>query len=146
MPRTPLKEKLKDTRLGEWFREKSPDVLEAIGELVPGGEILKALGVLIDRSTESEEEKKRARIMLEELEIRDRDSARNREIEVTKATGKRDYMQAFVGIAAMLIGITMVVWAKNGVEDKEIFFHILGFAEGTLVGQVVNYYFGSSQN
>jgi len=145
MPRTPLRDKIKDTRLGQWFREKSPDVLEAVGELVPGGEILKALGVLIDRSTESEEEKKRARLMLEELVIRDRESARNREIEVTKATGKRDYMQAFVGVAAMLIGITMVVWAKNGVEDKEIFFHILGFAEGTLVGQVVNYYFGSSK-
>lgn len=141
MPRTPLKE----TKLGHWFREKSPDVFEAVGELVPGGEILKALGVLIDRSTESEEEKKQARVMLQELEIRDRESARNREIEVTKATGKRDYMQAFIGIAAMMIGIVMVIWAKTGVEDKEIFFHILGFAEGTLVGQVVNYYFGSSQ-
>jgi uncharacterized membrane protein YqgA involved in biofilm formation len=54
-------------------------------------------------------------------------------------------MQSFVGMAAMIIGIVMVVWAKSGVEDKEIFFHILGFAEGTLVGQVVNYYFGSSQ-
>jgi len=142
MPRTPLKE----TKLGEWFREKSPDVFEAVGELVPGGEILKALGVLIDRSTESEEEKKQARVMLQELEIRDRESARNREIEVTKAIGKRDWMQIFVGVSAMVIGITLVIWAKNGVEDKEIFFHILGFAEGTLVGQVVNYYFGSSQN
>ena len=142
MPRTPLKE----TKLGEWFREKSPDVFEAVGELVPGGEILKALGVLIDRSTESEEEKKQARVMLQELEIRDRESARNREIEVTKAIGKRDWMQIFVGVSAMIIGITLVIWAKNGVEDKEIFFHILGFAEGTLVGQVVNYYFGSSQN
>ena len=142
MPRTPLKE----TKLGEWFREKSPDVFEAVGELVPGGEILKALGVLIDRSTESEEEKKQARMMLQELEIRDRESARNREIEVTKAIGKRDWMQIFVGVSAMVIGITLVIWAKNGVEDKEIFFHILGFAEGTLVGQVVNYYFGSSQN
>jgi len=142
MPRTPLKE----TKLGEWFREKSPDVFEAVGELVPGGEILKALGVLIDRSTEIEEEKKQARMMLQELEIRDRESARNREIEVTKAIGKRDWMQIFVGVSAMVIGITLVIWAKNGVEDKEIFFHILGFAEGTLVGQVVNYYFGSSQN
>ena len=142
MPRTPLKE----TKLGEWFREKSPDVFEAVGELVPGGEILKALGVLIDRSTEIEEEKKQARMMLQELEIRDRESARNREIEVTKAIGKRDWMQIFVGVSAMIIGITLVIWAKNGVEDKEIFFHILGFAEGTLVGQVVNYYFGSSQN
>lgn len=137
--------KLKETKLGKWFRDKSPDVLEAIGELVPGGEMLKALGVLIDKTTESEAEKEQARLMLQELENADRASARNREVEVTKALGKRDYMQMFVGVSAMLIGIALVIWAKNGVEDKEIFFHILGFAEGTLVGQVVNYYFGSSQ-
>ena len=137
--------KLKETKLGKWFRDKSPDVLEAIGELVPGGEILKTLGVLIDKTTESEAEKEQARLMLQELENADRASARNREVEVTRALGKRDYMQMFVGVSAMLIGIALVIWAKNGVEDKEIFFHILGFAEGTLVGQVVNYYFGSSQ-
>ena len=137
--------KLKETKLGKWFRDKSPDVLEAIGELVPGGEVLKALGVLIDKTTESEAEKEQARLMLQELENADRASARNREVEVTRALGKRDYMQMFVGISAMIIGIALVIWAKNGVEDKEIFFHILGFAEGTLVGQVVNYYFGSSQ-
>ena len=137
--------KLKETKLGKWFRDKSPDVLEAIGEFVPGGEVLKALGVLIDKTTESEAEKEEARFMLQELENADRASARNREVEVTKALGKRDYMQMFVGVSAMLIGIALVIWAKNGVEDKEIFFHILGFAEGTLVGQVVNYYFGSSQ-
>jgi len=137
--------KLKETKLGKWFRDKSPDVLEAIGELVPGGELLKALGVLIDKTTESEAEKEQARLMLQELENADRASARNREVEVTKALGKRDYMQMFVGVSAMIIGIALVIWAKNGVEDKEIFFHILGFAEGTLVGQVVNYYFGSSQ-
>ena len=137
--------KLKETKLGKWFRDKSPDVLEAIGELVPGGEVLKALGVLIDKTTESEAEKEQARLMLQELENADRASARNREVEVTKALGKRDWMQMFVGVSAMIIGISLVIWAKNGVEDKEIFFHILGFAEGTLVGQVVNYYFGSSQ-
>ena len=137
--------KLKETKLGKWFRDKSPDVLEAIGELVPGGEVLKALGVLIDKTTESEAEKEEARFMLQELENADRASARNREVEVTKALGKRDWMQMFVGVSAMIIGIALVIWAKNGVEDKEIFFHILGFAEGTLVGQVVNYYFGSSQ-
>ena len=137
--------KLKETKLGEWFRDKSPDVLVAIGERVPGGEVLKALGVLIDKTTESEAEKEQARLMLQELENADRASARNREVEVTKALGKRDWMQMFVGVSAMVIGIALVIWAKNGVEDKEIFFHILGFAEGTLVGQVVNYYFGSSQ-
>lgn len=137
--------KLKDTKLGAWFRNKAPDVFEAIGDVVPGGDALKAIGALIDATTESEEEKEQARLMLAEYENADRASARNREIEVTKALNKRDWMQSFVGLAAMVIGIVLVIWAKTGVEDKEIFFHILGFAEGTLVGQVVNYYFGSSQ-
>ena len=141
MSRTPLK----NTKLGEWFRNKAPKAFEVIGDVVPGGDALKAIGALIDASTESEEEKEKARLMLAEFANADRASARNREIEITKTLKKRDWMQSFVGIAAMVIGITMVVWAKSGVEDKEIFFHILGFAEGTLVGQVVNYYFGSSQ-
>ena len=141
MSRTPLK----DTKLGAWFRNKAPKAFEAIGDVVPGGDALKAIGALIDATTESEKEKKQARLMLAEYENADRANARNREIEITKALNKRDWMQSFVGIAAMVIGITMVIWAKSGVEDKEIFFHILGFAEGTLVGQVVNYYFGSSQ-
>ncbi len=141
MSRTPLK----DTKLGAWFRNKAPKAFEAIGDVVPGGDALKAIGALIDATTESEEEKEEARLLLAEYANADRADARNREIEVTKALNKRDWMQSFVGIAAMVIGITMVVWAKSGVEDKEIFFHILGFAEGTLVGQVVNYYFGSSQ-
>ena len=141
MPRTTLKE----TKLGEWFRNKSPKVFDLIGDVVPGGDALKAIGALIDATTVSEEEKAHARMMLSQAANADRASARNREIEVTKVLNKRDWMQAFVGLAAMVIGIVMVVWAKTGVEDKEIFFHILGFAEGTLVGQVVNYYFGSSQ-
>ena len=141
MPRTTLKE----TKLGEWFRNKSPKIFDLIGDVVPGGDALKAIGALIDATTVSEEEKAQARMMLSQAANADRASARNREIEVTKALNKRDWMQAFVGLAAMVIGIVMVIWAKTGVEDKEIFFHILGFAEGTLVGQVVNYYFGSSQ-
>ena len=140
-----MKKKLKDTKLGEWFRNKAPKAFEVIGDVVPGGDALKAIGALIDASTESEEEKEKARLMLAEFANADRANARNREIEITKTLKKRDWMQSFVGIAAMVIGNVMVIWAKSGVEDKEIFFHILGFAEGTLVGQVVNYYFGSSQ-
>ena len=113
--------------------------------MVPGGDALKAIVALIDATTESEAEKEEARLLLAEFANADRASARNREIEVTKVLKKRDWMQAFVGVSAMVIGIVLVIWAKTGVEDKEIFFHILGFAEGTLVGQVVNYYFGSSQ-
>ncbi len=141
MPRTPLK----DTKLGTWFKTKAPKVFDLIGEIVPGADAFKAISALIDNAKTSEEEKAKAKVLLQELENADRASARNREIEVVKALGERDYMQVFVGAAAMIIGIVMVVWGKTGVEDKEIFFHILGFAEGTLVGQVVNYYFGSAK-
>jgi len=137
---------LKDTKLGAWFRNKAPQVLDAIGEVIPDGGALQAIGALIDASTESEEEKKQARMLLIELENEDRASARQREVDVTKVTGKRDWMQAIVGIAAMTIGVVMVIWAMTGIQDKEVFFHILGFAEGTLVGQVVNYYFGSAKS
>jgi hypothetical protein len=137
---------LKDTKLGAWFRNKAPEVLEAIGSVIPGGDALKAIGALIDASTESEEEKEEARMLLIELENADRANARQREVEVTKVTGKRDWMQALVGMAAMTIGVVMVIWAMTGIQDKEVFFHILGFAEGTLVGQVVNYYFGSAKS
>ena len=136
---------LKDTKLGAWFRNKAPQVFEAIGEVIPDGGALQAIGALIDASTESEEEKKQARMLLIELENEHRASARQREVDVTKVTGKRDWMQAIVGIAAMTIGVVMVIWAMTGIQDKEVFFHILGFAEGTLVGQVVNYYFGSAK-
>ncbi len=140
-----MKKKLKHTKLGAWFRNKAPKAFEAIGDVIPGGDAIKAIGALIDATTESEEEKKQARLMLAEYENADRASAREREVEIVRTLKRRDWMQSFVGMAAMIIGIVMVVWAKSGVEDKEIFFHILGFAEGTLVGQVVNYYFGSSQ-
>ena len=137
---------LKDTKLGAWFRNKAPQVFEAIGEVIPDGGALQAIGALIDASTESEEEKKQARMLLIELENEDRASARQREVDVTKVTGKRDWMQAIVGIAAMTIGVVMVIWAMTGIQDKEVFFHILGFAEGTLGGQGVNYYFGSAKS
>jgi len=142
MPRTPLKE----TKLGRWFRNKAPKVFDAIGDVIPGGDALQAIGALIDSTTESDEEKREARKLLMELENEDRANARQREVDVTKATGKRDWMQAIVGIAAMTIGVVMVIWAMTGIQDKEVFFHILGFAEGTLVGQVVNYYFGSAKS
>ena len=137
---------LKETKLGKWFKEKSPKVFNLIGEIVPGADALKAIGALIDNTETSDEEKIKAKLLMQEIANADRANARNREIEIPKNLGERDWMQVFVGSAAMIIGIVMVVWAKTGVEDKEIFFHILGFAEGTLVGQVVNYYFGSAKN
>ena len=136
---------LKETKLGKWCKEKSPKVFSLIAEVVPGADVLHTISALIDSTDTSAEEKVKARMMMSEFANADRANARNREIEITKTLGQRDWMQVFVGSAAMIIGIVMVVWAKTEVQDKEIFYHILGFAEGTLVGQVVNYYLGASK-
>ena len=72
--------KLKDTKLGAWFRDKAPDVLASVGDVVPGGQVLKAVGALIDATTTSEQEKEEARMLLLELQAEDRANARDREV------------------------------------------------------------------
>ena len=55
------KKKLKDTKLGDWFRNKAQQHLDAIGDLVPGGQAVKAIGALIDATTTSDAERQEAR-------------------------------------------------------------------------------------
>ena len=68
---------LKETKLGQWFKEKSPKVFDLIGEIVPGADALKAIGALIDNTETSDEEKIEAKLLMEEIANADRANARN---------------------------------------------------------------------
>ena len=136
--------KLKDTKLGKWFANRSPKVLDAIGDIVPGGQAIKAIGALIDATTESETERQHAHYLLLEAEAEDRANARQREVDFTKATGQRDWMQTAVGIVGMVAFILMIWWATQGVEEREVYFHLLGVVEGVAV-TIYGYYYGSSK-
>lgn len=138
------KKKLRDTALGEWFRNKAPQHLEAVGDLVPGGQAIKAIGALIDATTVSDAEKMEAKALLAQAEAEDRANARQREVEFTKATGGRDWMQTAVGIVGMVAFILMIWWATQGVEEREVYFHLLGVVEGVAV-TIYGYYYGSSK-
>lgn len=138
------KKKLRDTKLGTWLANKAPDVLQTLGDVVPGGGALGVIGKVVDNLTESEEEKEEVRRLMYELEQADRESAREREVAFTKATGERDYMQTAVGIAGLLAFLFMIYWAIKGVEEREIFFHLLGAVEGVAI-TIYGYYFGSSK-
>ena len=138
------RKKLRDTKLGEWFRDKAPNVLDKVGDVVPGGQVLQAVGALIDATTVSTAEKREARALLLELEAADRADARQREVEFTKATGGRDWMQTAVGIVGMVAFILMIWWATQGVEEREVYFHLLGVVEGVAV-TIYGYYYGSSK-
>jgi len=135
--------RLKDTKLGAWFRDKAPDVLASVGEVVPGGQVLKAVGALIDATTTSEKEKEEARQMLMELEAQDRMNAREREIRLAAATGKHDWMQRAVGLTGLIAFVVTLVFAFVGDVDNEVLFHILGVVEGVAI-TIFGYYFGGS--
>lgn len=135
--------KLKDTKLGAWFRDKAPDVLSAVGEVVPGGQVLQAVGALIDATTTSEKEKEEARMLLLELQAEDRANARDREVRLAAATGKHDWMQRAVGLTGLIAFIVTLVFAFVGDVDNEVLFHILGVVEGVAI-TIFGYYFGGS--
>ena len=138
------KRKLKDTKLGDWFRNKAPQHLDAIGDLVPGGQAVKAIGALIDATTTSDAEKAEAMALLAQAEAEDRANARTREIDFVKATGGRDWMQTAVGVVGMVAFLLMIWWATQGVEEREVYFHLLGVVEGVAV-TIYGYYYGSSK-
>ena len=138
------KKKLKDTKLGDWFRNKAPQHLDAIGDLVPGGQAVKAIGALIDATTTSDAERQEARALLAQAEAEDRADARKREIGYVTATGGRDWMQTLVGVVGMVAFVLMIVWAANGVEEREVYFHLLGVVEGVAV-TIYGYYYGASK-
>ena len=138
------KRKLRDTALGEWFRNKAPQHLDTIGDLVPGGQAVKAIGALIDATTTSDAEKAEAMALLAQAEAEDRASARTREIDFVNATGGRDWMQTAVGVVGMVAFLLMIWWATQGVEEREVYFHLLGVVEGVAV-TIYGYYYGSSK-
>ena len=81
-----------------------------------------------------------------ELEIQDRASARNREVEFVKATGHSDWMQIAVGSIIMLsffASLIMIGFYAIPVGNEHIMINAIGIMEG-LVLSVASYYFGSS--
>jgi hypothetical protein len=79
------------------------------------------------------------------LEVDNVKSARDREAKVVEATGKPDYAQWTVGLVGLIISGAVVYTGLFGeIQDREIYFHLLGVIEGAILLSIFNYYFGSS--
>jgi hypothetical protein len=136
-----MKKPFKDTKVGK--------LLFGAKELLPENGVLGVLKNLIDSDdTLTPEDKERAAETLlraYEAEVSDRDSARKREVEVTK-TGKIDFLFNLTG----LVGLTafgVIVWAILVLDipeqNKELFYHLIGIVEGVTLS-IFGYYFGTS--
>lgn len=120
-----------------------------LSKVLPDRGIIGVLKDVVDLddnlSPEDKERAAQALVRAYEAEVSDRDSARKREVEVTK-TGKFDFLFNLTG----LVGLTafgIIVWAILALEipepNKELFYHLIGIVEGVTLS-IFGYYFGTS--
>jgi hypothetical protein len=148
-----MKKPLKETKFGKLLSEKLPDAIAIIGDVLPDNGVFGIAKNLIDKATLSKEDKdellKEATNLekeMFELEIKDRDSARNREIEIAKAGGNDHlmYVAGYVALIGFLIMIYAVIWLPESVSHNSLFHQLMGIIEGVAL-TVFGYYFGASK-
>jgi hypothetical protein len=144
-----MSKKLKDTKVGKLLAEKLPDAIHIVGDLLPDAGVLGVVKNLIDSDESTTPEEKadmHARVKeLYELEVADRDSARKREVELSK-NRKFDLMfnlTGLTGLGAFLFIIYAIVYLDIPESNKEVWIHLIGICEG-IVLSIFGYFFGSA--
>jgi hypothetical protein len=143
--------KLKDTKIGSFLKEKAPDVLNVVGDLLPDNGTLGIVKNAIDLVVPDNEERKALKAEISELELEyyktevaDRDSARKRQIELAKA-GKDDYMMYIVGLVG--IGSFALIVASAifmDLPENPLLHQIVGLVEGVAL-TIFAFYYGTSK-
>lgn len=143
------KKKFKDTKVGQFLTNKAPKILDAVGDVLPDKGVLGVVKNLISSSEElSAEDKAIALQHINEafaLEVQDRDSARNREIEIAKIH-KFDflfYLTGVIGLSVFCFIVYAIVYLQIPDQNKDVWIHLIGISEGVVLS-IFGYYFGSS--
>ena len=140
--------KLRETKLGKLLKDKAPHLLEFVGDVLPDSGGLGLLKNIIskDEAIDPETKKLLHQQLVEtyKLEVEDRDSARKREIEITKV-GKTDWMfiaTGASGLLAFLFIVYSVVYVTIPEHNEKIFYTLIGLMEG-LIASIFAFYFGA---
>jgi hypothetical protein len=143
------RKKFKDTKIGKFLKEKAPKILDTVGDVLPDKGVLGIVKNIISSSEElSVEDKAIAISYLKEvydLEVQDRDSARNREVEIAKIH-KFDflfYLTGLVGLTVFCFIVYAIAYLQIPDQNKEVWIHLIGISEGVVLS-IFGYYFGSS--
>lgn len=141
-----------ETRVGKLLKNVGSPILELVGNVIPGADIISNVINMVTGDKLMPEAKKaeilrelEIELSLAEIEAKDRANARSREVEILKSGGS-NWFQYLVGIF-ILVGYGAVIYVVlfEDVQDKELFYFIAGnvFAFGA---SVVSYYFGTSKS
>ena len=144
-----MKKPFRETKLGKFLGKIAPTILDVAGDLLPDAGVLGMVSNLIKKDknispADKTEALDQAKEMYE-LEIKDRDSARKREVEVKK-TGSKDVMMLATGLVG-LFSFVFIIYAvvyEPSVTDNDLFVHLMGMIEGVVISNIFAYYYGTS--
>jgi hypothetical protein len=143
------KKKFKETKVGVFIKDKAPEILDTVGDLLPDAGVLGIVKNLVNMSNKfTPEEKEIVNLDLNQMyesEVKDRDSARNRELEISKA-GKHDFLftlTGLIGLATFCFIVYAIAFLQIPDANKEIWIHLIGISEGVVLS-IFGYYFGSA--
>ena len=143
------RKKFKETKVGVFIKDKAPEILDTVGDLLPDAGVLGIVKNLINISDKFTPEEKE--IITEDLaqmyetEVRDRESARLREVEMSKL-GSSDFMftlTGLIGLAVFCFIVYAIAFLQIPDSNKEIWIHLIGISEGVVLS-IFGYYFGSA--
>jgi hypothetical protein len=143
-----MKNKFKDTVVGKFINEKAPHILNIIGDVLPDKGTLGIVKNIISNDpdlTPEEKQEIHARLVdFYKLEVEDRNSAREREVNIIEKGGTDWMMNAtgIIGLGSFLILIFAIVFITVPESNSELLIHTTGIVEG-IVLSIVGYYFGS---
>tara|TARA_R110000851_G_scaffold23024_3_gene67817 strand:+ start:1006 stop:1464 length:459 start_codon:yes stop_codon:yes gene_type:complete len=143
------RKKFKETKLGKFLSKVAPGILSVAGDLLPDAGVLGVVKNLIKKDEDISPEDRTIALdqvtSMYELEVKDRDSARKREVEVKK-TGSQDIMMLATGLTG-LFSFIFVIYAvvyEPTVLDNDLFVHLMGMIEGVVISNIFAYYYGTS--
>lgn len=126
------RKKFKDTKIGRFLKEKSPKILDVIGDVLPSSGVLGVAKNLINLSEDLTQEDKdmlnREILTMMELELADKISAREREVSIA-GLHKLDflfYTTGLVGLLAFGFIIYAIVFLSIPEDNKEVWIHLIG--------------------
>jgi hypothetical protein len=143
------RKKFKETKVGIFIKDKAPEILDTVGDLLPDAGVLGVVKNLINMSDKFTPEEKE--VLTEDLaqmyetEVKDRESARNREVEISKA-GRHDFLftlTGLIGLGVFCFIVYAIAFLQIPDANKEIWIHLIGISEGVVLS-IFGYYFGSA--
>jgi len=118
-----MRDKIKDTKLGEWLREKAPAVLDTVGDLLPDQGALGVVKNLLDNEPNVDPEEAKAKI---EAEIQFQNNVTERwkadmggDVKLAKYIRPVNLICLMVMFMATMVADSMDSWPFN-VKDSYV--------------------------